>query len=55
MEDGDGRGWELTKGGSRRLHFHRCRCASGGWPWIGGKGVGGGLVSLEEGRRWGRE
>jgi hypothetical protein len=37
-EGDNGRGWELTEGGSRRLHFWRRRCASGGRPWTGGKG-----------------
>jgi hypothetical protein len=33
-EGDDGRGWDLTEGGSWRwLHFQRHRCASGGQPW----------------------
>jgi hypothetical protein len=41
-EGDDGRGWELTKGGSRwrrRLHFRQRRRASGGRPWKGGRGL----------------
>jgi hypothetical protein len=46
-EGDDGRGWELTEGGSWRwLHFWRRRHASGGRLWTGGKGAGGGELAL---------
>jgi hypothetical protein len=45
MAEGDnGRGWELMEGGNRRrqrIHFWRCRRASGFQPWTGGRGQSG--------------
>jgi hypothetical protein len=54
MAEGDnGRVWELTEGGNRWLHSRRHRHASGGRPWIGGKGGAGrsgarGVLAKEE-------